>query len=123
MKIGFRKLLFMAAALPILLLGASAQAAMTDAEIKAALSGKSFAYSGPGTGTLEYHADGKLTVVYDKSGRMQRKTGSWFTRGNKLCSKLVRRDSKGKKTVKCYTLNSAGDGKIKSSDGILLTPK
>lgn len=123
MKSYLRKLLLCAVALPFLILGTAAQAAMTDAEIKAAVSGKSFKYSGPATGTVGYRTNGVKNITYTYKGKVKSKTGTWWVKGNKICSKQTRKGSKGKKVVQCQTLTSLGGGKIKSSNGYTLTPK
>jgi hypothetical protein len=124
MNIHIQKLSVCAIALLFLTLGAPAYAEpMTHDEIKAALTGKTFTYSGPSSGTVGYSADGTSSITYTYKGKKKSKTGSWWVDGDKLCTKQTRKGSKGKETTQCQTLTSLGGGKIESDSGYTLAPQ
>jgi len=97
-----------------LLLGTSAQAAMTGAQIKTAASGKTYAYLGSKSGTISIRSNGTAWI---KASNGWNSTGKWWVSGNKFC-----RQWKGK-SASCASWTSLGGGKIKTSNGYILSPR
>ena len=114
MKQALRKMSICAVALPFLVLSIPAQAVMTGAQIKAAASGKTFAYSGPDSGTMGLRANGTAWVK-DSSGWSS--TGKWWVSGNNFC-----RYWKGKSS-RCSSWTSLGGGKYSTGNGYTLRRK
>lgn len=115
MKQIIRNLSLCAVALPFLLFGTSAQAAMTGAQLKAALSGKTFAYSrGSDSGTMGLRSNGTAWI---KGSSGWSNTGKWWISGNEMCRKW-----KGK-SAGCGTWTSLGGGKYRTGSGYTMTKR
>lgn len=103
-----------ALAVPLLASGASAQTPMTGAQIKAAVSGKAYNFTGEYNGVMEFGADGSAALTLRIGAK---RTGTWQVKGNEFCSTWQG------ESEKCGTWTDMGDGTIKTSRGFTLTPK
>ena len=81
---------------------------LSGSQIRSLLSGKSFVYSGPTSGTVRYTAGGKVSNNDSKYGR---NTGRWWTTNTSYCRKF------GKGKTKCMRIRELGNGRYRSSNG------
>ena len=102
-----------ALALPVVLLAAPAKAEMTGDQIKSAVSGKTFSFTGKYNGTMKLGADGAASMTLRVGVT---KTGKWFINGNQFCSQW---EGEGEQ---CGTWTDAG-GKYTTSNGYTMTPE
>ena len=105
-------------ALSVLLTTLAAHAAnLTSAEIKNAIVGKTLTFSGAaGSGTTVYSLNGSASIMFN--GKPDK--GKWRTKGSSMCDTWtnIRKGKEG-----CYTIQSLGGNKYKTSKGFTVTAK
>ena len=103
----------LALVLPVLMFAGQAQAAMTGDQIKAAVSGKTLAFTGEFNGTANFATDGTSSMTL-KAG--EKNTGKWKIDGDKFCSQW------SDWAEECATWTDEG-GKYVTSNGYTMTPQ
>lgn len=108
-----KSLTALALVLPVLMFAGQAKAEMTGDQIKAAVSGKTFDFTGEYNGEATFSADGTASMTLKIGTKLG---GKWEVEGDKFCTHWDSQD-RG-----CATWKDEG-GKYVTSTGYTMTPQ